>query len=72
MKHGLLCVAACQNCYSDQCENVTQPDGVANNDNDDFCIDEESEVTNLEDLTPEDCVLFDIPWLDEEEVECQM
>ncbi len=63
MKHGLSCVAACKNCYGDQCENVAETD------NDDLPSEEESNTISLEDLIPEDCLQFDIPWLDEEEVE---
>src|SRR6218665_19439 len=59
MKHGLSCVAACKNCYGDQCENV------AKTDNDDLPSEEESNTISLEDLIPEDCLQFDIPWLDE-------
>ena len=56
IKNGLSCVAACKNCNGEQCQNVSKPnlDITAHN--------------QLVDLIPEDCIEFDIPWLDEEEV----
>src|SRR6218665_2089505 len=45
MKHGLSCVAACKNCYGDQCENVAETD------NDDLPSEEESNIPTLKILS---------------------
>ena len=63
MKNGLPCVAASKNCSGEQCENVAQLSLTELGYDD---LDVESDV---EDLVPDDCMQFDIPWLDEEVIE---
>jgi len=68
MKHGLLCVPACKNCTGELCCNVDlsgaidcKEDGL-----DDFDIE-----SNNQELFPNECLTYDVPWVNEETVEAQ-
>jgi 5'-3' exonuclease len=63
LKHGLACVSACKNCHGDQCDNADVHSAVSEDDDD-----EEMVVSDIEDLFPDDCKQFDVPWLYEEVV----
>ena len=65
IKHGLSCVSACSHCNGEHCGNEAKPSSIVEAE----CSDAEPEPEFiLDDLVPEDCMQFDIPWLDEEEV----
>ena len=72
MKHGSSCVAACKNCIGQSCGNADKP-GMLHLDraDDDVNCDNIFDLEEVE-LIPEDCVQFDIPWLDEEVVESEV
>ncbi|KAH9500167.1 hypothetical protein Btru_077369 [Bulinus truncatus] len=60
-------VSACKNCNGQTCDNSKSTEFCED------CSDEEdhsvSQVHHLGDAVPDDCLLFDIPWLDEEVVD---
>jgi hypothetical protein len=66
-KHGLLCVAACKNCNGEACENIEAAGvhmGDDDGDDNDFVL--EADEGMPEEEIPEDCMHFDIPWIEEE------
>ena len=70
-KHGLSCVAACKNCMGQQCINADKTPSPASviPDEDDVDCDN---VFDMQEIIPEDCLNYDIPWLDEEVVEVEV
>lgn len=67
LRHGLSCVAACKNCTGELCGNVDSTVDCTFNDNEDDS--DHSDQDDYEELIPDDCLSFDIPWIDEEVVE---
>ena len=62
VKSGLPCLPACKNCNEELCYNHRiEPDPA-----DPANIDTEEKV---EDLVPNECVMLDVPWIDEEVIE---
>lgn len=72
VKHGLPCLAACKNCSGEVCENthdVYDPGNDVLELPDDDIVDSFANERELIDLVPEDCTMFDVPWLDEEVID---